>query len=431
MAIQSELKTKPDRRESFREYMRKLNPTAPAKSIVDAGLAVTNLHGALYLTMAARADLDPGSQQILVGGIGSGKTTELLLAERWLKDQGRTVCLYIDISAETDLSGLNSGALLAGFGLHLLEALQELRSLVREEDFLPREQHPTFEALAIQLRHFAFGKTESVWVEHDDDPYEPPDCDPRDHDEPDPRSGYYVSRTTPGKLKPPQPFPPLQRDIEKIGEPLEFFVSILKKHALDLVVIFDGLDRLITPDKFWAVVHQDLRAFKRLGVAVLAAAPLSILFGSGRPVAEHFDRVHHIPTVPVQPGQTASLKTVLKQRGALELTTVANIEKICRLSGGVLRDLITIARDAGESAYLDGSDEVKSVHVKAAGLQLGESYLRGLSANQIKLLTRLTKDGAFDVGSGEGIELLATRRVLEYSATTFKVHPALEPLITA
>jgi hypothetical protein len=67
--------------------------------------------------------------------------------------------------------------------------------------------------------------------------------------------------------------------------------------------------------------------------------------------------------------------------------------------------------------------------VKAAAKQLGEGYLRGLGAPHLKLLRKLAKDGSFDVSSGIGIELLVTRRVLEYSATDFRVHPALEALI--
>lgn len=55
------------RRERFREYMRKLNPTAPARTALDSGLVLEDLHGSLYKTLAARADLDPGSQQLLVG----------------------------------------------------------------------------------------------------------------------------------------------------------------------------------------------------------------------------------------------------------------------------------------------------------------------------------------------------------------------------
>src|ERR1039457_833062 len=90
------------RRERFREYMRKLNPTAPARLAIDSGLVVENLHGSLYKTLAARADLEPGSQQLLVGGTGSGKTTELLLAKKWLDQQGQALCVYVDISSRSE-----------------------------------------------------------------------------------------------------------------------------------------------------------------------------------------------------------------------------------------------------------------------------------------------------------------------------------------
>src|SRR6516162_4793760 len=90
-----------DRRAHFRAYMNAFNPSAPARQIIQAGLVVDELHASLYRRLAGRADLAPGSQQLLVGGIGSGKTTELLLAEKWLRSEQRAVSLYIDITAET------------------------------------------------------------------------------------------------------------------------------------------------------------------------------------------------------------------------------------------------------------------------------------------------------------------------------------------
>src|SRR3984885_6214072 len=146
------------RRERFRDYMRKLNPTAPARTTIEAGLVVEDLHGSLYRTLAARADLDPGSQQLLVGGTGSGKTTELLMAERWLGQQGQTLSVYIDISAETDLSGLNSGALLAGFGLHLARAF----SAKGFEDSLDDGPKEALRKARGEIEEFAFGTTKSV-----------------------------------------------------------------------------------------------------------------------------------------------------------------------------------------------------------------------------------------------------------------------------
>jgi len=86
--------------------MRAFNPTAPARDPIEAGLVCEDLQRFLFRNLAGRADLEPGSQQLLVGGIGSGKTTELLLAERWLHEQGHMLPLYIDISAETDLSNI-------------------------------------------------------------------------------------------------------------------------------------------------------------------------------------------------------------------------------------------------------------------------------------------------------------------------------------
>jgi hypothetical protein len=423
MPTETEVNTRLDRRERFRIYMQKLNPTAPAQTVIELGLASTDLHESLYEKLAARADLDPGSQQLLVGGIGSGKTTELLLAQRWLNEKQESVCLFIDISAETDLSGLHSGAIVAGFGVHLSRAFRNSAA----GKGLSKIDSSEVKKYTDEVKHFAFGKTESIWVPDDDYPEQEYEPDEEPDYEPDYEPGHYVRRTTPGKLQPP--FPALQRDLKEITKALEFFISRLRSQQLDTVVIFDGLDRLLTPEKFWSVVHQDFRALRSLGVAVLAAAPLSVLYGKGRSVTDHFDRVHHIASVSIDPGKTAKLKSVLVQRGAAELALRPDIERIAKASGGVLRDLITLARDAGEAAYLDGSDGIKSTHVRAAAKQLGEGYLRGLSAGQLKLLRKLARDRSIDLSSEPAVELLATRRILEYSATDFRVHPALEPLI--
>jgi hypothetical protein len=408
------------RRERFREYMRKLNPTAPARATINAGLVVEDLHGSLFRTLAARADLEPGSQQLLVGGTGSGKTTELLLAEKWLKEQGQTLSLYIDISSETDLSGLNSGALLAGFGLHLTKAFS---SQGFEED-LDDAKKVALKNAHNEIDGFAFGKTKSVWVQNYEYGPEPPDdYDDRSNYEP----GHYVTESVPGKLQPP--FPALQRDIQAIREPLEAFITAVRARSLDVVVIFDGLDRLPSPDRFWAVVDQDFRALRQMRVGVMAAAPQSVLYGQGRAVSAHFDRVHQIRALSPEPEDGDYLKSVITQRGGADLLGQDEVEAICDSSGGVLRDLITLARDAGEAAYIEGTEEIQLLHVIAAIKQLGESYLRGLGPEQIGILWRLKTERSFDVASSPNIELLVTGRVLEYSATDFRVHPALEPLL--
>jgi hypothetical protein len=362
----------------------------------------------LFRTLAARADLDPGSQQLVVGGTGSGKTTELLMAEKWLREQGQTVPLYIDVSGDTDLSALKSGALLASFGLRL----------AREFHLLPGGGDGVPPRLDTLVKQFAFGKTEATLMPAGDwhaiaEAYAPP--------------LNLVYNRTPGKLNPR--FPVLPRDVEEIAGILESCVAAFGSRAIDIIVIFDGLDRLIFPEKFWAVVDQDLRVLRRLKVSVLAAAPLSTLYGEGRAISEHFDRIHQVRAVVPELTGRSVLKSVLSRRDNTGLLHDAEAELICSFSGGVLRDLLTLARDAGEIAYIEGTPYIYPEHVASAVAQLGEGYRRGLSPTHIEILRRLEKEHAFDPSSNDGVELLVTGRVIEYSATDFRVHPALAPLI--
>jgi hypothetical protein len=393
--------------------MRAFNPTAPAHDVIKAGLVYEDLHHQLFRNLAGRADLEPGSQQLLVGGIGSGKTTELLLAGRCFHSQTRGLSIYIDLTAETDLSGLNSGSLLASFGVHLANRIS------RDPAALIEKLKPIIK----KIRDYAYGKQETVWVSQDDwDQSDGSDDDPSDE------SGYYAVRNIPGRLQPP--IPALGRHINEIRGPLEELIMAARAIQKDIVVIFDGLDRLLAPEKFWDVTHQDLRLFRDLKVSILATAPISVLFGGGvgKSVSDHFDRVHHLSVLATDP-EHGFLQSVLKKRGGYDLLTEGDADSICRYSGGVLRDLISLARDAAEEAYVSEHDSVTPQDILKVVNQLGTSYLRGLGPDAIKTLLNLERSKSFQINQPTNVELLVTRRVLEYSSTDFRVHPALLAVI--
>jgi hypothetical protein len=361
--------------------------------------------------MAARAVLAPGSQQIVAGGIGSGKTTELLLAQKWLHEQPNTLALYIDVGAETDLTTLNTGAVLASIGTHLLKHVEEQGVL-----------SPAIASIQQRINAFAFGQTDRVWVP---DYYAPPP----DHDDDyfDQEPGHYVTRTTPGKLKPQ--FPPMRREIERFRETLSETVGAARGLGKTLVMLLDGLDRLMAAEKFWDVVHQDFRLLRGLQVSLLAAAPLAILYGKGRPIADYFDHVHHLavhdPAVSRFPMQVA------KKRGAAQLIGPKELRSLCLASGGVLRDLVSLVHNGATEAYLDGSDRIRRPYASAAIRKLGESYLLGLGQFDVSLLTRLQAGGSFSTDDARHMALLVTRRVLEYQEPhpRYEVHPALSPFL--
>jgi len=408
-----------NRRDKFRAYMQAFNPTAPAWEAIRAGLVLENLHQYLYRNLAARADLEPGSQQLLVGGVGSGKTTELILAGRWLNKRSQVLPFYVDVSTETDLSSLNSGALIAGFGRQLGRRLAEGPDAKGHTD----ERRQKLKDSYAKVTDYAYGKTEllladenDLWVE--DAISEGGDVPPRRH--------YW--HEVPGKLKPP--LPPLNRDIQEVRAPLEDLLFTAKEVHKDVVIIFDGLDRLLDATKFWSVVHQDLRLLRELKVSVIVTAPLSVLFGVGvgQSISDFFDRVHHLTVIPSDSAST-SLESVLEKRGVTNLLDPAKAYLICNYSGGVLRDLISLARDAAEETYVSDRDFITVPDIEKVGRQLGTGYLRGLGTEAINALLHLESSKSFDLSQPSNVELLLTRRVLEYSSTDFRVHPALQTVI--
>jgi len=354
----------------------------------------------------------------LVGGVGSGKTTELLLAEQWLRKQGNGLTFFYDISQETDLSSLNSGALLARFGIGLDWIVLNLGSLSRADS-----QAEKLGEFSREIMEFAFGKRVRRDLTSIDD--RPKSIYELARDEVE---SHFLTENVPGKLNPP--LPPLNRDIQEVRAPLEEFLAIARKAHRDVVVVFDGLDRLLDATKFWSVVHQDLRLLREMKVSVLATAPLSVLFGAGvgQSISDHFDRVHHLSVIASDP-ENASLRSVLDKRRGSELLTMQEADAICHFSGGVLRDLISLARDAAEEAYVSDHDSITAADVEKVVHQLGTGYLRGLGPEATKTLLKLQSSKSFKVDVPANVELLLTRRVLEYSSTDFRVHPALLSVI--
>jgi hypothetical protein len=108
------------------------------------------------------------------------------------------------------------------------------------------------------------------------------------------------------------------------------------------------------------------------------------------------------------------------------------IAAIAKYSGGVLRDLLTLARSSAEYAYRDDEDRIGRPHVNAAIKQLGNRYLVGLGYAQKRLLRGLTNDGKFPIENSSARELLVNRQVLEYfkgGVDYFAVHPALAKVL--
>jgi hypothetical protein len=394
-----------DRRQIYRPFLERLNPASPGL-LESQGLIVAPEHDPrdpdqppIHESFANTAELSRGSQMALVGGIGSGKTTELRLTLKRLKRHADAINIYVDLAEMTDLNELNPGAILIAIGLQLYHKLTKAD-----------RQNTDIKSAYEKLRELAQGKTQ--WVA--DDGYEDFGEEP----------GRVLH--TPGLLKPR--FPAMHRALEEV-EPLALQIAMpLLESEAQITVLIDGLDRLIRPERFREFAEQDLHALRDTKISVVVATPLLLWFDKSRFLQDYFDDVKHIPAAISDPEKSDFLSQVLLRRRAADLMDEHEISEIARFSGGVLRDVITLARASAEAAYRDDKGRIGPEHVRSAIHQLGNRYLVGLGRVQRGLIRRLTSNYEFSMENPVAKELLVNRQILEHFSNhrdSFAVHLAL------
>lgn len=399
-----------DRRQVYRPFLERLNPSSPSSKDLEA-IIVPPEHDPrdpdqppIHMAFASAAELNRGVQMALVGGIGSGKTTELQLTQRILKRHKDAVNIFVDLAELTDLNQMNTGAIMIAVGSLLYNRLKRAE---RTEDVKSAYE---------KLQELARGKTEWVMDESYYREYEP------DVDDGPPLRPV----RTPGLLKPR--FPQLERKIKDIQLLVDQISAPFISSDAQVTVFLDGLDRLIQPERFRQFAEQDLRALRAYPISIIVSAPLLLWFDKDRFLHDYFDDVKHIPAAISDPQQSDFLNRILIRRGAENVMADSEISAICRASGGVLRDLITLARTSAEAAYREDKDRIEATHVAVAVRQLGKRYLVGLGISHRSLIQRLLNDHAFSFDNPIGRELLVNRQVLEYFTEgheSFAVHPAL------
>jgi Cdc6-like AAA superfamily ATPase len=398
-----------NRRERFRKYMAKLSATADPRSAVKERLYVKQPGRSVGDQIASRLELEPASSHLLVGSVGSGKTTQLAAIEMELKHTSDIRTRFVDVGRYHDLSRLQTGVLIVVAGLVLSPLVKESMS----DDVKKTKE---------RFRRWAHGWVE--WVEDlpDDDDWEPPD-----DWEPAPRTRPVRYK---GVLVPPEPA--LKVDIREKADHLKVLREAVASTGIHPILLLDSLDRLASPNIFAELVMQDVRAMRAAGVGVVVVGPLNTMFGPTRTTADRFDYFYHQSSVDVLEDKQGRefLFAVLRRRADIEVLPDESAWKIVEACGGVLRDLISIARSSGEEAYTAGSEVVEESHVAVAVDAFGRTLMLGLDADELAVLQRVRTSGNFVPTSDKDLALLATRRVLEYgTGRRFAVHPTIVPLL--
>jgi hypothetical protein len=383
--------TPPGRLERFRALRAKLDPAGdPADAMVAHYVDVPD---AISARIAAELTLAPASSHLVIGGVGSGKTTELLAIKRRIDALNDMSALYVDVSRRHDISKMTPGAVVAQVGLGFAEVLEQAGS-----------RSPYIE----RARYVAYDAWEHPDSWGDDDPLV----------------------LVPGILTPPHK---VAENVERARGPLEGLLESVRKATPHIVVTLDGLDRLTDLQAFEQVAYQDVMTLTSLGLGVVLVGPLRVQYGLDRVLLQRFDTFRYQPWIDVSEsaGGRGFLVDVLTGRAG-EAFDVPAMELLVANSGGVLRDMLSLAQSALVDAYMAGAERVGALEAEEAILAFGRKHLQGLRPNELEVLQRVRKDGTFVQTSEDDLGLLMTRRVLEYrngNKLRYAVHPTIRELL--
>jgi hypothetical protein len=358
---------------------------APGKLLVD--------------TISGRIALRPSSSHLLLGGIGSGKTTQLLVACQQINEIEDTHAIYVDVSLYTDISQITSGVLTAIAGVELAKLIED------SEDENIIQSIDSIHTLANGYTYYYDG--------YDD----------------------YDSDSDLISIKGIIP-----KKSEGYGIRLDLLelVSKLTKAASEkygnIVFLFDGLDRLDDTKVFIKLVYSDAKAISSVGIGLVLVGSLTAIYGNYRDtVDKSLDYFCYQPFFDVENDLEAYnfFEKIIQTRSSEDFIEESAIKILILSSGGVLRDFITLTQASIEETYLSGEDQVGQKQVLKAVDSFSRSQLLGVSDKELIILDQVIKTKTFIPRTDEDLRLLVRRLILEYREPkiSYAVHPAIKQIL--
>ncbi|MFI5298712.1 MAG: hypothetical protein ACHREM_11495 [Polyangiales bacterium] len=363
---------------SYRQLVARLNPTATPQESIGPGRYVARTEGSLGERLARRMSLGP-SAQLVVGAIGTGKTTELMRAVATAEHATSEHCDYIHyVSVIEDIGDSDS----VGRGSLVACAARELAHLAG-----PAAESEPDVADAVQTLEAFISDNGSN------------------------RPGNWDFRQD------------LVRPLRKLRE------RVLQPDA-HVSFAFDSLDRLSPPARFFAAVEDDLKTLRAAGIGVVLVGPIRIAYAQERAFSELFDEVHFFaPADPATEDGRLFLRGMLTSRDDERIIPDGIADALVQASGGVLRDLLSLAKRTAEEAYVQGHEPMLAADAERAIDTFARSLAFGLDDSDVAILRKLAESGAFVIRGERELTLIETRRVLTYANNRWAVHPTLRPLL--
>ncbi len=384
----------------------------PYKAI-ESGYYVQEPYTAVSELIAGRIALRPASTHLLLGGIGSGKTTQLLMTLDQINSLLENAYVrYIDVSIFTDTSKISSGVLVAIIGLILANLMQNSEEETVNKNIniikkLANGYKEEKQTISPGLSHLA-----SLT------PYRDPFSQVKVEYHPgilSPESGQHSNKL-----------------IRAVTELCDLFRN--ENEYEQIIFLFDGLDRLDDTESFSHLIVNDMRDISAMGIGCVVVGSTRALYEEYKNTFEQaVDYLGYQSCLDVENDRDARdfFTSILENRASENFIDSDAREKIITYSGGVLRDLINITQSSIEESYLSGDDKLMLNHVEKAVGSFGRAKLLGLTKSDIDILQEFAEGRLLLPSSDAEIKLLIAGRIIEYKdpARRCVVHPALLPML--
>ncbi len=392
-----------DRLKFFRRLMSAFEGTSNPQRAVERGFYV-NLPNNPVGVITGKIALRPSSVHLLFGGIGAGKTTQLLLTQQALNELEDITAIYVDVSLVTDISDLQSGALIAIAGLELIKTLQGYNTVALNNS------KRIFEGLL-------YGNSEIIT-----------------HHQPK-LTGGLAEILNAGY---PQAYTTTEKR-ENRGSVLQAFIKVSEianeRTTKQVVFLFDSLDRLRESQIFIKPALDDVIEINKYGLGAILVGSIVTLYTERVHIVKNTENFYFLPYLDLLKDSEAQqfFTEIFEVRDPESLINQDARELLIFNSGGVLRDLMSLCQAAIEEAYMDGSDLIMEQHANQAISSVARSKTIGLTDLSIDTLRKVMTEKSFSPRTAEDFELMLTGHILEYSypRQRFVVHPILVPLITS
>ena len=409
-----------NRLELFRSQIAAFDGAADPMSAISKGYFIEEPQQSSTNALFKRISLRPQSKILLIGGIGSGKTTQFLRLQQLFQQAPGTGIYphYIDVTEYTMPNDIQVGTLDAIVALELMKILEQTGFSIDINQ-------------EMSIKEFAYGYTiddHSHLVDELIKKQSMSDLFLRSNIS----SPKQILRKVSGVLK---SSPRSNNSLNQLSQIIDSLVENFKTQFNQVpYFLFDGLDRVDETDKFTRMAASDLQISK-IGFTIIGAT--SLLYGSFiSGIDSIFNHVEYRSAFDVDRDENARtfFERVLIARSSQDFFQQDALQNLISCSGGVLRDLINLTQESIQEAYLADSDIIDLEHVEKAVFSLGRAKMLGLNGEQsatLRNLTNLTNQIPTVPTSPEEIYLLSGGRILEYRfpERRFDVHPVLKQLL--